>query len=146
MMMVRLSGAFFLVAIGAVNGFPTGSSYDFGYEHNAYGAHPLTVFKSAEELEVPKLDMVQSSRACESSLYTLFTPRGGATNEAQATIVDSNGDLIWTSGWHGQQIYNLMVQEYRGEKYLTFWGGNDAVGGHGAGTIFMVRYLVYLTL
>ncbi|XXH02860.1 hypothetical protein Hte_009248 [Hypoxylon texense] len=137
-MMMQLSGAFFFIAIGAVNGFPSRSSYDFGYEHNAYGAHPLTVFKSAEELEVPKLDMVHSSKACESSLYTLFTPRGGATNEAQATIVDSSGDLIWTSGWHGQQLYNLMVQEYRGEKYLTFWGGNDAVGGHGAGTIFML--------
>ncbi|KAI6080381.1 ASST-domain-containing protein [Hypoxylon rubiginosum] len=135
----------FLVAIGGVNGAPSMSSYDFGYEHNAYGAHPLTVFKSAEELEVPKLDMVQSSKSCESSLYTLFTPRGGATHEAQATIIDSSGDLVWTSGWHGQQIYNLMAQDYKGERYLTFWAGNDAVGGHGAGTVFMLdkNYNIY---
>lgn len=34
-----------------------------------------------------------------------------------------------------------MVQEYRGEPYLTFWAGNDAVGGHGVGTYYMVNTL-----
>ncbi|OTA95894.1 hypothetical protein M434DRAFT_28390 [Hypoxylon sp. CO27-5] len=145
---MRLSRASFLIAIGAVDGIPSkspASSYDFGYEHNAYGSHPLTVFKSAAELEVPKLDILQYSKACESSLYTLMTPRGGATHEPQATILDSNGDLIWTSSWRGQQLYNLMVQEYRGEKYLTFWAGDDTVGGHGAGTIIMLdkTYTLY---
>lgn len=138
---MRLSWTSFLAVIGAVNGIPSrpsDGSYDFGYERNGYGPHPLTVFKSATQLEVPKLDVLQSSKACDSSLYTLLTPRGGATHEPQATILDSNGDLIWTSGWNGQQLYNLMVQEYKGEKYLTFWAGNDAVGGHGAGTIIMV--------
>ncbi|KAK6956165.1 hypothetical protein Daesc_001438 [Daldinia eschscholtzii] len=137
--MVRLSWTSFLVvvgvAIGVANGIPSkpfDGSYDFGYERNAYGPHPLVVFKSATQLEVPKLDVLQSSKSCESSLYTLLTPRGGATHEPQATILDSNGDLIWTSGWNGQQLYNLMVQEYKGEKYLTFWAGDDAVGGHGA--------------
>ncbi|KAI1650984.1 ASST-domain-containing protein [Daldinia loculata] len=139
--MMRLSWTSFLAVIGAVNGIPSrpsDGSYDFGYERNGYGPHPLTVFKSATQLEVPKLDVLQSSKACDSSLYTLLTPRGGATHEPQATILDSNGDLIWTSGWNGQQLYNLMVQEYKGEKYLTFWAGNDAVGGHGAGTIIML--------
>ncbi|KAI7711914.1 hypothetical protein KC353_g8643, partial [Hortaea werneckii] len=32
---------------------------------------------------------------------------------------------------------NFAVQEYKGEPYLTFWAGNDAVGGHGAGTYYM---------
>ncbi|KAI2468128.1 ASST-domain-containing protein [Annulohypoxylon bovei var. microspora] len=135
------SWAFFLVAAGVATGIPskpTAGSYDFGYEHDAYGAHPLTVFKSAAELEVPKLDVLQSSKLCESSLYTLLTPRGGATRKPQTTILDSNGDLIWTSGWNGQQLYNLMVQEYKGQNYLTFWAGNDAVGGHGAGTVIML--------
>lgn len=139
---MRLSWTFFLVAGDVVNGIPSSpfrGSYDFGYEHDAYGSHPLTVFKSAAELEVPKLDVLLSSKLCESSLFTLLTPRGGATRQPQATILDNNGDLVWTSPWRGQQLYNLMVQEYRGEKYLTFWAGNDAVGGHGAGTIIMVR-------
>nr|QOV03411.1 hypothetical protein HMg6365.t1 [Hypomontagnella monticulosa] len=137
---MRRLWVFFHVAISIVNGIPSQppGSYDFGYEHDAYGPHPLTVFKSAADLEVPKLDALQSHKACESSLYTLLTPRGGATREPQATIFNTNGDLIWTSSWRGQQLYNLMVQEYRGEKYLTFWAGNDAVGGHGAGTIIML--------
>lgn len=145
---MRLSWTFFLVAGDVVNGIPSSpfrGSYDFGYEHDAYGSHPLTVFKSAAELEVPKLDVLLSSKLCESSLFTLLTPRGGATRQPQATILDNNGDLVWTSPWRGQQLYNLMVQEYRGEKYLTFWAGNDAVGGHGAGTIIMLdkTYTLY---
>ncbi|OTB04720.1 hypothetical protein M426DRAFT_261680 [Hypoxylon sp. CI-4A] len=138
---MRLSWTCLLAVAGGVNGIPAQSSdgsYDFGYDKTAYGPHPLTIFKSAAQLEVPKLNVLQSSSACESSLYTLLTPRGGATREAQATIFDTNGDLVWTSGWRGQQLYNLMVQEYRGEKYLTFWAGNDAVGGHGAGTVIML--------
>jgi hypothetical protein len=46
--------------------------------------------------------------------------------------------LVWTSGWDKKQIYNLMAQEYKGHKYITFWAGNDAVGGHGAGSYYMV--------
>ncbi|KAL7621598.1 hypothetical protein AAE478_008923 [Parahypoxylon ruwenzoriense] len=138
---MRLSWALLLVTTGAVNGRPSepyAGSYDFGYEHDAYGPHPLTIFKSAAELEVPKIDVLQSSKACDSSLHTLLTPRGGATRQPQATVLDSSGDLIWTSSWRGQQLYNLMVQEYKGEKYLTFWAGDDTVGGHGAGTIIML--------
>ncbi|KAI1077793.1 ASST-domain-containing protein [Whalleya microplaca] len=144
---MRLSWAFLVLAVGNANAAPSGSpasSYDFGYEHDAYGPHPLAVFKSAAELEVPKLDVLLSSQACDTSLYTFMTPRGGATREPQATILDSNGELIWTQPWRGQQLYNLMVQEYRGEKYLTFWAGDDTVGGHGAGTIIMLDKYYYL--
>ncbi len=66
----------------------------------------------------------------------LLTPRG-AVAPAQATILDRSGHLIWSIGGY-DQIYNLMVQEYNSQKYLTFWAGNDAVGGHGAGFYYMV--------
>jgi hypothetical protein len=38
-------------------------------------------------------------------------------------------------------MYNLQAQEYKGNKYITFWAGNDAVGGHGAGKYYMVKPL-----
>jgi hypothetical protein len=66
----------------------------------------------------------------------LLTPRGGIA-PPQATILDRSGHLIWSIGGY-DQIYNLMVQEYNGQNYLTFWAGNDAVGGHGTGFYYMV--------
>lgn len=41
------------------------------------------------------------------------------------------------SGKYGS-VYNLRVQEYRGQKYLTFWVGDDTITGHGTGSYIMV--------
>lgn len=49
-----------------------------------------------------------------------------------------SGTLIWTTNQYYGQVYNLQVQEYKGKKYLTFWAGNDSVGGHGVGKYYMV--------
>lgn len=102
-----------------------------------YGVYPIQTYQSTDIVS-PHLNVEQSSPGCDSSLYTLLTPRGPLTSEPTAVILDQDGHLIWTTSWEGQQIYNLMVQEYQGEIYLTFWAGNDAVGGHGAGSYFMV--------
>lgn len=59
-----------------------------------------------------------------------------STYNAQADLVYS-GSLVWTPDAYFGQIYNFQVQEYRGESYLTFWGGNDSVGGHGSGHYYM---------
>lgn len=113
--------------------FVSDQSYDIG----AYGAYPVQMYLSTD-LVAPRLNIHASSPECyDDGRYTFFTPRGGATASPQATILDHNGHLIWTIGGY-QQIYNLMVQEYNGKNYLTFWAGNDAVGGHGAGHYYMV--------
>jgi hypothetical protein len=52
-------------------------------------------------------------------------------------ILDSMGDFVWFKGGYNQ-VYNLMAQDYRGDRYLTFWAGDDAVLGHGAGYYYMV--------
>jgi hypothetical protein len=110
---------------------------DPAFDAAEYGVYPVQRYRSTN-LVAPRLNVLQSSPECDSSLYTLFTPRGPLTSEPQATILDQDGHLIWTTSWQGQQIYNLMVQEYQGKNYLTFWAGNDAVGGHGAGIYYMV--------
>lgn len=59
-------------------------------------------------------------------------------------ILDGDGNLVWTdhfSNKFGGQAYDLRVQNYRGEEYLTFWLGDDRVRGHGAGHYYMVRSL-----
>ncbi|KAI0476326.1 ASST-domain-containing protein [Xylariaceae sp. FL0804] len=124
---------------GPVSGSPA-YVRDDGYDRAAYGRHPSQQFQSAAELEAPQVNILQWDKSCETSLLTLMTPRGAATGSPQATMLDHRGGLVWTSGWKGQQIYNLMVQPYKGKDYLTFWSGDDGVGGHGAGTVQMLDH------
>ena len=112
-------------------------SHDYGYDREAYGNHPLQVFRSTD-VTAPRFNFLKSSVTCDDKLYTFLTPRGGATPEPLATIYDHEGYLVWASDWKGQQLYNLLAQDYRGAKYLTFWAGDDSVGGHGAGVYYMV--------
>jgi hypothetical protein len=64
----------------------------------------------------------------------------GPFSKAQQLTLYS-GDFIWASQHHYGQVYNFQVQQYKGEPYLTFWAGNDAVDGHGAGHYYMVCVL-----
>ncbi|KXJ95031.1 ASST-domain-containing protein [Microdochium bolleyi] len=110
---------------------------DFGYEKLAYGMHPFQAHRTLST-DVPKFNILQSSPQCSTNLYTFLAPRGKEVQVPQATIFDSEGRLVWTSGYERQQLYDLKVQAYKGEQYLTFWSGDDTVGGHGAGTIHML--------
>jgi hypothetical protein len=109
---------------------------DNAYDAAAYGEFPVKTYMSTDIVS-PKLNILQSSPECDDSLLTFITPRGGSVSEPSATILDQYGHLVWSLGGY-EQIYNLMVQEYLGKQYLTFWAGNDAVGGHGAGYYYMV--------
>lgn len=111
------------------------------YDRGDLGRYPVQRFKSSRAI-APRPNLLLQDTACARGLKTFLTPRGyadPASRAAQATILDPDGHLVWTSGWEGKQLYNLMAQTYRGHSYLTFWAGNDAVGGHGAGAYYMVR-------
>jgi hypothetical protein len=109
---------------------------DDAYDAAAYGEFPVKTYMSTDIVS-PKLNVLQSSSECDDTLLTFITPRGNSVSEPSATILDQYGHLVWSLGGY-QQIYNLMVQEYLDKQYLTFWAGNDAVGGHGAGYYYMV--------
>ncbi|OAQ57556.1 arylsulfotransferase protein [Pochonia chlamydosporia 170] len=110
-----------------------------GYDEGRFGKYPVQEFKSVE-LIAPRPNIVRQDSRCSRDLMTFLSPRGYVeqATHPQATILDHNGHLIWTSGWDKKQIYNLMTQEYKGHNYITFWAGNDAVGGHGAGSYYML--------
>ncbi|KAG4411521.1 hypothetical protein IFR04_015344 [Cadophora malorum] len=109
---------------------------DPDFEAGNYGPYPVQTYNSTDIVS-PHMNVLQWSSECDDGLYTFLTPRGGATHEASAMILDNNGNLVWKLEGYNQ-IYNLLVQEYKGEQYLTFWAGNDAVGGHGAGFYYML--------
>ena len=57
-------------------------------------------------------------------------------------ILDAAGSLIWSKHFDndfGGQAYDLKVQKYHGEQYLTFWLGDDTVRGHGWGHYYMLN-------
>jgi hypothetical protein len=126
---------FFALAITHVSADESVYVNDVDYDNGILGMYPVQVYKTVGFLS-PRINVLRSDPECSDELYTIFAPRGGFPTPS-AMILDSGGHLIWTISGYGQ-IYNLMVQEYLGEDYLTFWGGDDTVGGHGAGLYYMV--------
>lgn len=51
-------------------------------------------------------------------------------------ILDQDGHVVWAKSWG--RTYNMNMQTYKGEDFITFWVGNDGVVGHGEGTYYMV--------
>lgn len=118
---------------------------DEAYEDGKYGQYPIQDYKSSDAI-APRINRLSHHEDCGDNLYTMLSPRGyhDEARNPRAVILDSKGMLVWSAGWEKQQIYNLMVQSYKGEDYLTFWAGNDAVGGHGAGMYYMVSFHEHL--
>ncbi|PQE11991.1 arylsulfotransferase protein [Rutstroemia sp. NJR-2017a BVV2] len=109
---------------------------DEGYDAGTYGVYPINTYMSTD-IASPRVNILSKSEECRNDLYWVFSPRGRAVSQPSAMIMDSDGNLVWTKSGY-DQIYNLQVQTYRGEQYLTFWAGSDAVFGHGAGVYYML--------
>lgn len=115
--------------------------YDPAIDNGTYGAYPLQKFKTSP-VTAPRANFLTWSPECRDGLYHLLTPKGWSVSDPGPMILDQDGTLIWSqhySNQYGGQAYNLQVQSYKGEDYLTFWLGDDTVRGHGAGTWYMVR-------
>ncbi|KAK0364018.1 hypothetical protein LTR02_003786 [Friedmanniomyces endolithicus] len=85
----------------------------------------------------PRLNFMRPYGTCDDGSYLFIAPRGEKT-QSSVCILDASGSLVWTSNDYHGQAYNLQVQEYHGESYLTFWAGDNSVGGHGVGQYFML--------
>jgi hypothetical protein len=105
------------------------------YDQGDFGRWPQQSYHSSS-LIGPILNYIRHDERCDDGQYTMITPRGASIESPGPMIIDQNGSLIWTK-YYGP-TYDLKVQEYNGEKYLTFWVGDDAVVGHGSGSYYMV--------
>ena len=83
------------------------------------------------------LNYLEKSTACDDGLYTILSPRGSSIHHPGPMILDNEGHMVWFKDY--KTTYNANVYTYKGERYLTFWAGNDLVRGHGEGTVYMVR-------
>jgi hypothetical protein len=122
----------------AAESFPYLSSVAF--DDGALGAYPNQTYITAPEAISPRFNVLQSNSRCDDGLYTMISLRGDKVElKGQSPMIfDGKGNLIWMNATYGE-TFGHGVQTYKGEKYLTFWQGDDSVGGHGEGYYFMVR-------
>lgn len=111
---------------------------DSKYNDAEYGFYVTQTFKSSPQVTgVPVVNFMEPFTRCDDGSYLLITPRGNVA-ESTPMILDVNGSLVWAATEKYGQVYNLQVQSYKGQEYLTFWAGDDTVGGHGVGTHYML--------
>lgn len=111
---------------------------DSKYNDAEYGFYVTQTFKSSPQVTgVPVVNFMEPFTRCDDGSYLLITPRGKVA-ESTPMILDVNGSLVWAATEKYGQVYNLQVQSYKGQEYLTFWAGDDTVGGHGVGTHYML--------
>lgn len=112
---------------------------DVSYAQGKLGAYPVSTYLTTDFVS-PRVNKISTSSRCNQGLYTMLTPRGHAVEHPGPIILDDDGNLVWTKNMEGYgQSYGLTVQKYKGQDFLTFWAGDDGVGGHGAGYYYMVN-------
>ncbi|TKA34244.1 hypothetical protein B0A50_00224 [Salinomyces thailandicus] len=118
------------------------AAYDEAVDNGTYGYYPRRTFATFDEIAEPRTNFVQWSEKCDDGLLYFLTPRGYTLPKPGPIILDRYGEMIWAhhfSNKFGGQAYDLKVQEYKGEQYLTFWLGDDRVRGHGSGSYYMLN-------
>lgn len=93
--------------------------FDLGW----YGFMPTRSYRSTR-LTSPDLEFLARDARCSRDFY-VFAPRGPAVGEKGGVILDHAGELVWRQAGFDGDTQDLRVQEYRGEKFLTFWVGTE---------------------
>jgi hypothetical protein len=106
------------------------------FDSGRAGSWPHQKFASDTTVTAPILNFVRYGPQCQDELYTFISPYGGAVPSPGPMILDQDGHVVWAKAWG--RTYNMNVQTYKGEDFITFWVGNDGVVGHGEGTYYMV--------
>lgn len=115
--------------------------YNAKVDNGSLGYYPIRTYATAEDVTSPQTNFLRWSERCEDGLLYMITPRGYSLSNPGPMILDARGDLVWAKHFEnhfGGQAYDLMVQRYQAEDYLTFWLGDDRVRGHGSGFYYMV--------
>ncbi|PYH89350.1 hypothetical protein BO71DRAFT_434883 [Aspergillus ellipticus CBS 707.79] len=105
------------------------------FETGKLGAWPSETYRSSSAVGAA-INYVEYSPDCLDGQKYFIAPRGKSVHKPGPMILDQDGHMIWTKNYG--QTYNLNVYQFKGQDYLTFWVGNDAVVGHGQGIYYML--------
>lgn len=106
------------------------SLFDYGF-HGLYPTRHYTSF----DLDSPDVEVALWDDRCSDG-YVFIAPHGPPIEGSRPLILDARGNLVWTFPTDKPST-DFKVQEYRGEKFLTFWHGTS-MHGHGLGSYTMV--------
>lgn len=109
------------------------------FDAGDYGAYPNRTYITRPDIISPRLNILQADPRCDDGLYTMISLRGDKVHiSGQSPMIhDTKGNLVWMNASYGE-TFGLNVQRYRGVDYLSFWQGDDSVGGHGEGVYILV--------
>ncbi|KAI0400900.1 Arylsulfotransferase-domain-containing protein [Xylaria palmicola] len=126
-----------LVVFGSQTGAYEVPRSSYLYELGFYGLYPTKTFKSSP-LRPPLLSFPTWDEENCSDGYYLIAQKGKLVSNPGPTIFDSRGDLVWADDSYGV-VFNLQIQTYKGEDYLTFWSSPEGSShGYGRGTYYML--------
>lgn len=106
------------------------SLFDYGF----YGLYPTREYVSFN-LDSPDVELARWDERCNNG-YVFIAPHGDPIEGSRPHILDARGNLVWTTTTDTPTT-DFHVQEYMGEKYLTYWHGQSN-HGHGLGSYTMV--------
>lgn len=106
------------------------SLFDSGF----YGLYPTRRYVSFD-LDSPEVELAIWDDRCSDG-YVFIAPHGPPIEGSRPLILDARGNLVWTMPTD-KPATDFNVQEYLGEKYLTYWHGTS-MHGHGLGSYSMV--------
>ncbi|GAB1735798.1 hypothetical protein NU219Hw_g5143t2 [Hortaea werneckii] len=115
--------------------------YDKSLDIGIRGSYPAKKGISSK-LTAPETNILRWSPECDDGRYHFIAPRGWKVPRPGPMILDAEGSMVWFQHFDnefGGQAYDLKVQQYKGEDYLTFWLGDDRIRGHGAGEYYMLN-------
>lgn len=96
------------------------SLYDYGF----YGLYPTRHYTSFD-LDSPDVEVALWDDRCSDG-YFFIAPHGPPIEGSRPLILDARGNLVRTFPTDKPST-DFKVQEYRGEKYLTFWQFSEFV-------------------
>ena len=106
------------------------------YDLAVYGGAPVRTYYSSDS-QTPDFSVLQWHSQCDDDGQILIGPYGAWVDTPGPTILDTRGNLIWTT--HDFDVVtNFQMQEYRGEQFLTFWSGTKE-GAKGKGAMYMLN-------
>lgn len=98
----------------------------FGLSWFDYGLYGLYITRRYHsfELDSPAVELVKWDSQCSDD-YVFIAPHGGSVDNPGPMILDARGNLVWRMPLPNS-ANDFRVQEYRGDKYLTYWHDGGA--------------------
>ncbi|KAM3550230.1 hypothetical protein MY1884_008355 [Beauveria asiatica] len=99
------------------------------------GMAPMRRYRSFDHASVDVRFLARDDARC--SRDQLFLATRGSDTEPGAVILDHAGELVWRQPRMAAEVHDFRVQEYKGERFLTFWAGAPD-GGAKQGSWYMM--------